>query len=78
MNGIFAICRLIEDNAAEIKELEERYHDATNELRDKEEEIKVVYDISYLFRFYAELYIKSVYHHIFVLIYLCLCEGSGR
>ena len=69
MNGIFAICRLIEDNAAEIKELEERYRDAMNELRDKEEEIKVVYYIFYLFRFCAKL-TKSAYHHVFVLIFM--------
>ena len=67
MNGIFAICRLIEDNAAEIKELEQRYRDAMNELRDKEEEIKVVYYIFYLFRFRAKLFTPKV------LITILLC-----
>ena len=60
MNGTFAICRLIEDNAAEIKEMEERYRDAVNELRDKEEEIKVVYFIFYVFRFRSELIASKV------------------
>ena len=66
MNITFVICRLIGDNAAEIKELEERYRDAMNELRDKEEEIKVVYCIFYLFRFRSKLIASKVPISIFL------------
>ncbi len=38
---IFFAVRLIQDNANEIQEMEQRYQDLHKELKDKEEEVKV-------------------------------------
>ena len=37
--------RLIEEHGAELNELKERYQDLQNELRDKEEEVKVQFPL---------------------------------